>query len=187
MAPDSRGFIGSALLIALALLALAAAAVEAQAPQALSPGTRSLSFGIDGSGTSEAGIWYFLSQRSSVGLLGSLDWMSEDRGADDDRSHLEMTLGPRVKWYLTNPARVAPFWHGGFSFGHVRSSREGREDRTGRTLGVEGGFGVDWFPVEQMSVGGWTGLRLRDERLPSGDTRTRLTTLTTGLRVHLYF
>ncbi|TVR66515.1 MAG: hypothetical protein EA422_01955 [Gemmatimonadales bacterium] len=150
-------------------------------------GARSLSFGIDGSGTAEAGIWFFVTDRTNLGLLGSLNWFSEDRRNDDDRSGLSLTLGPRAKWYLASVGSTAPFWYGGLDFGHVRDSREGRDDRTGRVLGLEAGFGVDWFPLDRVSLGGWTGVRLQDERFPSDDTRTRLDTFTTGLRVHLYF
>jgi hypothetical protein len=160
--------------------------LQAQTPQAISSGTKSLSFGIDGSGTSEAGLWLLVSDRTNLGLLGSLDWVSEDRDSQDDRSEFRLGVGPRVKWYLTDPGRVAPFWFGGMEFAHLRVSEEGESDRTSRGLGLDGGFGVDWFPVEQISIGGWTGLRLTSDRLTNDNNRTRLRTLTTGLRVHLY-
>lgn len=161
--------------------------LAAQTPGGLDSGARSLSFGIDGGGTAEAGIWLFVTDRTNLGLLGSLNWFSEDRRNEDHRSGLGLTLGPRAKWYLASSGSTAPFWYGGIDFGHVRDSRQGRDDRTGRVLGLEAGFGVDWFPLDRFSLGGWTGLRLQDERLPSDDTRTRLDTFTTGLRVHLYF
>jgi len=175
------------LILLLAGSLLLAPGLHAQAPQAISSGTKSLSFGIDGSGSSEAGIWLFVSDRTNLGLLGSLDWVSEDRDPQDDRSEVRLGVGPRVKWYLSDPGRVAPFWFGGMEFNHRRVSEEGESDRTSRGLGLDGGFGVDWFPVEQISIGGWTGLRLTSNRLTNDNTRTRLRTLTTGLRVHLYF
>ncbi len=174
--------------LALALLPFLAAELEAQAPAPLSEGTRSLSFGIDGSGSSEAGIWMFLSDRANVGLLGTLDWTSEDRGGPrSDRSQFTLGLGPRIKWYMPQTPRVAPFWFGGLGFTHTRRSEEDEEDRTSRGLNLDGGFGVDWFPVDQISLGGWTGLRLSNGRAENDDTTTRLRTLTTGLRVHIYF
>ena len=158
--------------------------LRAQAPAPLSEGTKSLSFGIDGSGSNEAGIWMFFSERTNLGLLGSLDWRSEDR---DDRSRFTLGLGPRVKWYVPQTPRVAPFWFGGLQFTHSRRSERDEEDRTSRGLALDGGFGVDWFPVDQISVGGWTGLRLSSDRAENDDTTTRLRTLTTGLQVHIYF
>ncbi len=165
-----------------------ASTVSGQAPAGLSQGTKSLSFAIDGSGSSEAGVWIFISDRTTLGLLGTLDWESEDRGGPrNDRSHLTVGLGPAVKWYLPPIRRVAPYWHGGLGFSHTRRSEEGEEDRTSRSVGLDGGFGVDWFPVDRMSVGGWTGLRFTSGRAENDDTSTRLRTLTTGLRVHFYF
>ena len=61
------------------------------------------------------------------------------------------------------------------------------QDRTSRGAGIDGGFGVDWFPVDQMSIGGWTGLRFSNDRAENDDTTSRFRTVTTGLRVHLYF
>ena len=54
--------------------------LSGQTPGGLSDGSRSISFAIDGSGSSEAGVWIFLSDRTTVGLIGTLDWESEDRG-----------------------------------------------------------------------------------------------------------
>ncbi len=164
------------------------AALYAQAPPGVSEGTRSLSFGIDGDGSTEAGIWIFISERSNLGLLGTLDWVSVDREAPrSDRSDFRLGLGPRIKWYIPGSARVAPFWFGGLEFSHTRRTEGDEDEQTTRGLGLDGGFGVDWFPVDQMSVGGWTGLRLTTDRAENDDTTTRLRSLTTGLRVHLYF
>ncbi len=163
-------------------------ALIAQSPPGASEGTLSLSFGIDGSGSGEAGVWRFMSDRTALGLLGTLDWVSEDRQSPrSDRSEFTLGVGPRLKWYIAGPARVAPFWFGGVDFRHTRRSEDGEDDRTSRGLGLDGGFGIDWFPVDQMSVGGWTGLRLSSSRAENDDRTTRLRTFTTGLRVHLYF
>jgi hypothetical protein len=175
------------LLVPLVLL-LSPPVLEAQSPAPVSQGTRSLSFGIDGSGSGEAGIWYFISDRSNLGLLGTLDWVSEDRGGNrSDRSQFTLGLGPRIKWYVVGGPRIAPFWYGGLGFTHTRRSEEGESDRSSRGAGIDGGFGVDWFPVDQMSIGGWTGLRFSSDRAENDDSTSRLRTVTTGLRVHLYF
>jgi hypothetical protein len=177
-----------ALVLALALVLAAAPGVLSQSPPGASQGTRSLSFGIDGSGSSEAGLWIFISDRTNLGLLGSLDWTSEDRtGGRPDRSQFTLGVGPRVKWYISGSPRVGPYWFGGVNFLHTRRSEEGEPDRTSRGAGIDGGFGVDWFPVDQMSIGGWTGLRFTSDRLENDDQVTRFRALTTGLRVHLYF
>lgn len=76
---------------------------------------------------------------------------------------------------------------GGLDFVLDRTSVEGQDSSSSRGLGLEGGFGVDWFPVDRFSVGGWTGLRFTAQRAPNDDTATRLRTFTTGLRAHIYF
>jgi len=161
---------------------------EAQTPATISQGTKSLSFGIDGDGSAEAGIWLFISDRSNLGLLGTLDWVSEDRSSPrPDRTQFTLGIGPRIKWYVTGAPRVAPFWFGGLAFTHTRRTEEGEDDRTSRGVGLEGGLGVDWFPVDQMSVGGWTGIRLGSDRAENDDRTTQLRSFTTGLRAHIYF
>ncbi len=177
------------LASALAVLLLVPTGVlHAQGPAVASPGTKSLSFGIDGDGSAEAGVWLFVSDRTNLGLLGTLDWISRDRESPgSDRSETTLGIGPALKWHLLRSPRVAPFWYGSLRFNHTTRSEDGEDDRTSRTLGLDGGFGVDWFPVDQMSVGGWTGLRLTSDRAENDDSTTRLRTLTTGLKVHIYF
>lgn len=183
----ARGPVGIVLAGLAAFVMSPPVTAEAQVPAPVSEGTTSLSFGIDGNGSGEAGIWLFISDRTNLGLLGRLDWVSEERNPPrSDRTELTFGIGPRVKWYLMGSPRVAPFWFGGFDVTHTRRS-EDDEDRTSRGIGFDGGFGVDWFPVDQMSVGGWTGLRISSDRAENEDTTSRIRTLTTGLRVHIYF
>jgi hypothetical protein len=174
---------GAFLLLSL----VSAPAAQGQSPAPMSHGTKSISFGIDGSGSAEAGIWTFISDRSNVGLIGTLDWRSEDRDPQADRSEFTLGIGPRLKWYLDGSPRVAPFWYGGLDFRHTRRKEDDEDERSSRGLGLDGGFGVDWFPVGQISIGGWTGLRLTSDRAENDNTTTRLRTLTTGLRMHIYF
>jgi len=179
---------GLTCLFLIGLSGISVTPTEAQTPATISQGTKSLSFGIDGDGSAEAGIWLFISDRSNLGLLGTLDWVSEDRSSPrPDRTQFTLGIGPRIKWYVTGAPRVAPFWFGGLAITHTRRTEEGEDDRTSRGVGLEGGFGVDWFPVDQMSVGGWTGVRLGSERAENDDRTTRLRSFTTGLRVHIYF
>jgi len=184
--PGGRTTLSAMWVFAVAAALTAAPALEAQAPGATGEGTKSLSFAIDGSGSSEAGIWYFISDRTNVGLLGTLESTSEER-TGPDRSTFTLGIGPRIKWYATPSARVGPYWFGGLSFRHVRRSEDDADDRTSRGLGLDAGFGVDWFPVDQMSIGGWTGLRYTNDRAENDNVTSRLGTATTGLRMHIYF
>lgn len=178
----------ASLVTAFFLVLAVPLASAAQMPAPVSLGTKSISFGIDGSGNAEAGIWMFISDRTNLGLLGTLDWVSEDRNPPrSDRSQFTFGLGPALKWYMPRTPRVAPFWYAGLDFRHTRRTEDDEDDETSRGLGVDGGFGVDWFPVDQMSIGGWTGLRIASDRAENDETTTRIRTFTTGLRVHIYF
>jgi hypothetical protein len=185
--PGKRSVPRLAACVAAIVLALSGAAdAGGQAPT--EDGTYSISFGFDGGSGPEAGLWYGFG-RVRMGVLGSLDWRRtrHDDGQDVE-SRTAVALGPRAKWYLDSAPPVAPFWFGGLELivDH-RTLPDGTSPRH-RGVGFQGGFGADWFPVDSVSFGGWTGLHLSfvSERDADRST-TRLRTLTTGLTVHLYF
>lgn len=76
----------------------------------------------------------------------------------DDR---EFLIGPVVKKYFRNRGPVAPFIRTSFAFGwtnnDVRQTNALREFDT-YTVSVRAGVGADWFPLEGISLGGFTGI-----------------------------
>jgi len=181
---------------ALAYLATACAAVgmllapvsgHAQSP--VSPGTLSISLGLDES--PQAGVWFTATNHTRIGLLGTLERTSRSvdgpDGESSSSSRLRYTVGPAFKWYLlTTGDRIAPYWHGAATVG----GDDPPGDRRTTSFGLDGGFGVDWFPVPQVSFGGFTGLGFRYDRIREGEVTTtdsRLGTLTAGLQMHVYF
>lgn len=188
MAPASRNLRIMGTLTALGLLALGApTAASGQSP--VSPGTLSVSFGLDKQ--PEAGMWFTATSHTRIGLIGFLDRRTREVEGPGDTSTSETTTlyggGPALRWYLTtNQQRVAPFWY--------LAGTAGIEDRPSdiRTTRFSGdlGFGADWFIIPQVSIGATTGLSLGRERTSNGDTSltdTRLRTMTVGLQMHLYF
>ncbi len=166
---------------------LAPSAATAQSP--VSPGTLSLSLGLDSS--PEAGVWFTATNHTRIGLIGTLERRTRDvEGSGDtfdSQSWLRYSGGPAVKGYLAgNNQRVAPYWY----IAGVAGIDDPPTDARTTSFGADLGFGADWFPVPQISLGGTTGLSMVRDRTKNGDvtiTESSIRTLTFGLRMHLYF
>ncbi len=177
--------LGTAAALALALLAPAAA--HAQSP--VSPGTLSISLGLQES--PQAGLWFTATNHTRLGLLGTMERTTEKTdgpGGDGDSStRMRFTVGPALKWYiLSNTAGVSPYWYVAGSVG----VDDPPDDSRTTSYDASGGFGVDWFPVPLVSFGGFTGVKFEYDRTRIGDftsTDSRLGTLTAGLQMHIYF
>ena len=76
------------------------------------------------------------------------------------------------------------------SYSRAEVDNTGAEDASANVYGVGGlvGFGLEWFPIPQVSVGGHLGLRghfqYRDD---DEGNAIQFGTTSSGLRVHLYF
>jgi hypothetical protein len=174
-----------AALAAAALLAPSAA--SAQSP--VSPGTLSVSFGLDSTPT--AGIWFTATSHTRIGLIGTLAHRTVDvdgpGGTTTSESRTDYSAGPALKWYLSgNQQRVAPFWYVAGTAGVNDPPTDARTTRYTADLG----FGADWFPVSQVSLGGTTGLAWSRARTSNGEvtaTESVIRSVTMGLQMHLYF
>ncbi|TVP43900.1 MAG: hypothetical protein EA350_12845 [Gemmatimonadales bacterium] len=186
--PAAGFFLGLGVVAALAAATLGApAAASAQSP--VSPGTLSVSVGLDS--TPEAGIWFTATTHTRIGLIGTLQRRSNEvegpGGASESETWLSYSAGPALKWYLSgNQQRVAPFWY--------LAGTAGVQDRPTdvRTTTFTGnlGFGADWFVVPHVSLGGTTGLSFVRDRTSNGEetlTQSMLRTMTAGLQMHIYF
>jgi hypothetical protein len=180
-----RALLPMAALAAIMLVAPAAAA--AQSP--VSPGTLSVSVGLQSA--PEAGIWFTATTHTRIGLLGTLERRSRSvegpGGASGSETWLSYSAGPALKWYLSgNQQRVAPFWYLAGTAGVDDPPTDARTTSLTANLG----FGADWFVVPQVSLGGITGLALVRDRTTNGDvtlTESTLRTMTVGLQMHIYF
>jgi hypothetical protein len=211
----------------LRLLAAAAAAVLASpalaqdaappadttpAPNALRKGAWSLSFsapGYSGSGERvEFGVWEMVGARTNLGLtlevnVSGRDREGEEQGADQTEASTSVQLGANLRRYGSTARSVAPFVQGRvFGRGYyTRRDALGYEETIhGVSGGLEGAFGVEWFPVRQFSVAGHTGARLlvgrleQDQEYPDEDTDRStdyrdviFQTFTSALSVQIYF
>jgi Autotransporter beta-domain len=160
-----RGIGLTAAAVATLLLAGPIAGQESPVPE---KGAWSVSFAFPDGGGTAFGLTTMIANSWSVGL--EIDLQSSDTDLEptagsvaassevDDRQFM---IGPVVKKYLGHRGPVAPFLRGSFGFGW--NSNTTRQTNATRkfdtfTFGARVGIGADWFPVEGISLGGFTGI-----------------------------
>jgi hypothetical protein len=175
------------------VLALLSTAPE-MAAQEVGPteGQRSISFGVRGEGYNTFGLWTMRSDRTNLGLIGTFEYMrgtTDPGGGKSSRSGLD--LAPTLRRYTGQIGPVLPYLQGGIGLGYYTASTD---DYSGRSVSARGGVGVEWFPVSNVGVGGYTGLNMGymwTRRGPSNVRRATntfsLTTMTSGLSAQIYF
>lgn len=184
-----RSFLTSALAIPAVLLATSQP-LQAQAPQGLARGTLSLEFALPDGGGGNFGLWNQVGTSTSIGWNVGFNYAKEDRDETGfSASRLGISVGPELKEHFSIRPRIAPFYRFGI-FGlydrDIRTQDE-LETRT-ESWGVGGSvaLGVDWFPLDQISIGGHTGFRvdyLDQEDRTQFNARTFLSQLT----MRIYF
>lgn len=170
-------------------------------------GDRSIAFAMPGGGGGGLGIWWHRAGRRSRALELDLDTgASLDVGGEVDRYSLQTTasLGLAFKRYGAAVGSVSPHLYGGTGIrGHWRNQGANDPSRAAYSLWGAGaytrlGLGVDWFPLERISVGGHTGgsLDYWYQNPPAGTGLTgdqprrhslAFGLFTSGLSLHIYF
>jgi len=179
------------LVLAVALSSAFSQMVLAQAePRVVDRGAHSISIGVGSS--SSLGYWLRIAERTDLGLEVGV------RIADDDDTYLRsLSFRPGIKRYLSSSeSDFAPY----VSFGAIavwsRLDSGGAIDLDARDLGGFVGVGLDWFPVDRVSLGGHIGLEgrltrrdqlgsspLPDENVSGYDVAT----YSSGLRCQFFF
>lgn len=106
-----------------------------------------------------------------------------------DRIAIEIT--PALKRYLTPNSLLVPYTYFGIPLGYARNHNDNADgpdtaDHTYRVGGIVG-FGFDWLPVRQVSIGGHVGFGASYYDGSTFGGRFDLGTHSSGVRVHLYF
>jgi hypothetical protein len=174
-------------LLCLVCLAPAPALVaqETGPHPAAERGRRSIVLDIDGG--PQIGFWTRRTDRTDLGLdLGLNAYLR------DDLRQLSIAVTPGIKRYLTSVAPLAPYVYFGLPLNYTRQDDDnvGTPDNTRHAVGVGGqvGFGLEWFPVTQVSIGGHVGFRTHYQSWDDDfDDTLQLGTMSSGARVHLYF
>lgn len=162
-----RGTGVTAAVIAVLLVAVPAAAQESPTPE---KGAWSVSFSFpDGGGTS-FGLTKMVAPSWSLGL--EIDFQASDTdlkptegsvAASSEVDDNQFLIGPVLKKYLRPRGSVAPFIRTSFGLGWTNTTtRQTNAEREFSTFvfSARGGVGADWFPLEGISLGGFTGILL---------------------------
>lgn len=177
----------------------------------LQKGARSLSLGSPLSGGSgELGAWKMVGDRTNLGLGLGVYVLDTDAGVDGPDGERELsetrtafTLSVNGRRYLGEPRLVTPFVFGGVTAGIVRIERKetGFNDQGSRGFetGARAGFGVEWFPLRNVSLAGHTGLSVNrsstdgDYTLPDGEevdaeaSSLSVNSFTSGVSLQIWF
>ena len=156
-------------LTAVALLAGATGATGAAAeslPQGplAERGTWALGFDLRSGEGSSFSLWRVRSPYTALGLEASLYWrlMESDyeSPARSDRRYQRLCLEfrPTLKRYRPLRDGIAAYVYGQGLAGFWGMKRDRDDSVSMIDLGVGLGLGVDWFPLQRISVGGRTGL-----------------------------
>ena len=192
------------MLIRIALLALGVGLLSA--PPGIAQDTTSAdrpprSVSLQADGGIGVGLWTRLSPGADVGVnVGiSFESLSDDQV---DQDLLIVQLEPAVKRYLSASAAFFPYLYGSVfgSYGRVSAETGGGgspvevADKQ-RRLGASAAAGLDWFPAQRISLGGHVGLAAGYQSNQVGGQFTGeqeqsgifFNTLSSGIRIHLYF
>jgi hypothetical protein len=191
-----RRLTGAAMAAAALLLATGAAA---QDTNGLERSRTSIVVGATGDIT--VGVWQRLSPRTSLGLeVGAYSRNGEYRfpttGQEQETEERLVTVGPALKVYTGPGGAFLPYGYASAfaQFGSMRHQPLDGEAQESDVSGFGGqvGVGVDWFPVQRVSIGGHVGVEgfssSRDAVAFNGEEEfTGIGTFSSGIRVQLYF
>lgn len=175
-------------LFSVALAFMPARARAQQTGQPFQKGTRSISLSLNGD--ANFGLWQFTSSRRARGLVLGVNASFGGQTNGGNTSDVTLSIGPRWKLYMEDHGPVAPYMSIGAD---IRGSRSTGGGQSTSGFGLDGilGLGVDWFPANRVSIGGYTGARLGPAWTWSSPGARQwalsLKTLTTGVTLQIYF
>lgn len=157
------------LLLPLAALLVLITGAAPTAAQDWRPGPddHSLAFALPDGGGSAFALWWY-GERGGWGmeLDAHINASLDTGGRSPDRfvARTTFSAGPAFKRYREAAGPVSPFLYSGFGVrgGYDRSDVDDPDvpTTTAWRVGLYGrlGLGVDWFPLERVSIGGYTGM-----------------------------
>lgn len=165
------------------------------------PGDRSIEFALPSGGGGALGLWWHPAEHRAWALRLTFSTNGDLRAGGDDpglyRLNTAVGVGPAFKRYRGTIGPVSPFIYSGFGvrLHWDRTVVEGGAPQNALLVGGYGdlGLGVDWFPLERISIGGHTGGRLTYHvGFPENDSEPwrhalSLQLMTSELSFHIYF
>ncbi len=195
-----RRFLSLLLAFSFALLAPDSASAQSVLPEA---GDRAITFGLPSGGGAGFGLRWMQTETRNFGLDVELDgvFRSFEDEDDEDETDFSVVVSPNVRWYRGDQdGPVVPFigidGRLGYSTTDGRGAPSFSEDLTRYELGASAFVGVEWFPLEAISIAGSTGFgvswfreRADDERFaPFRDVDSlELRAFRSDLRISLWY
>lgn len=187
-----RGQAGAWLTCALLLWGPASLAAQAESVTP-SEGSYGLWFSLPDGGGAGLGVRKMLSSTTNfgIGVVFGFRWEDVDipAGPQDARTSVSVGLRPDVRLYRSTSGRVIPFLALGGRFAYQKQS--GAFDAWAVDFGTDVGIGAEWFPVDDMSVSGATGVEVLYRHATNGGGGTNrsfaLSVFRSELSINLYF
>jgi hypothetical protein len=148
-------------------------------------------------GNASFGFWQMRSERTNLGLVGSVRLDRLDIDGDSTtggRTDVEVRLGPALKRYYNLHPSVAGFGLVGVMGEYTRADTGGAGTHDSWGAVMEMGVGAEWFPFRRVSLGGTTGLQAGYRTFGIESTTGErdmsnlyLRTFTTAVQAQIYF
>ena len=142
---------------------------------AVERGGRSIVLSVGGGG--QIGYWTRRNERTDLGLEVGVNGI-----AGEGTTVLTLSVTPALKRYHAPTGPLAPYTYLGIPLSYAVSE----SDDVFRVGGLVG-FGLEWLPVPQVSLGGHVGLRASYHHQGGGLGLIDFGTVSSGIRMHLYF
>lgn len=155
--------------VCLQLFCLVVMAQTAVAQEVRGRGSEAVTMGANRDSAS-IGYWHKLTDDTSLG--GDFTLLYRDHNDDDNQFY---QFSPGIKYYLLPEKAVSPYLYGAVIGSYGERSRDDTnwEWRSeSYALGVQGGIGLEWFPVQSVSIAGHVGVIAQYEKDRSRSSST---------------
>ena len=179
--------------LVLSAVALSICFVQpALAQEVKSRGSEAISLGVT-SDSGRIGYWHKVNDANSYG--GDFSFAYSDSSHNDIQSY---EFSPGIRHYLLPDKAISPYLYGAL-MGRYGVSHSSQPDWKSRmesyTVGVKGGIGLEWFPVQSVSIAGHVGVVAAYDKFHSVATLSTssttedffIGTTSSGLLLNLYF
>lgn len=181
--------------VCLQLLCLIVMVQPSVAQEVKARGSEAITMGAT-SDSASIGYWHKLTDDNSLGGDFTIVYRDNNRGGSQSYQ-----LSPGIKHYLTPEKTISPYLYGAIIGRYAENSSDNTSSRWRTemyTVGVQGGIGLEWFPVQSLSIAGHVGAVAHYEknrsRSSSGefsssrnDEGFTIGTISSGILLNLYF
>ena len=150
--------------VCLQLLCLIVMVQPALAQEVKARGSEAITMGAN-SNSASIGYWHKLTDANSLG--GDFTLVYRDHNRDESQSY---QFSPGIRHYLAPEKAVSPYLYGAIIGRYGERSSDNNTSRfrsEDYALGVQGGIGLEWFPVQSVSIAGHVGVIAQYERTHS--------------------